>query len=255
MSEPSFEHSHPLRDLTQRSIKGQEPNWKNALSRQFIKFEDCRQSAKETQEGFWFSEPARRVVDAATFFSGYIFLGELTFQKMDPEKYAEFADGLRDTFQAIGLEPDTNFARWQMSDFFGAAWYAFWLEKYPLKLARSAIPEKGMFGKSKEWYEENAPLISAVTIGTTLTAYEVLQAHMNKGPIDIKDITAYMAGLGLYLGSEKIFQEYLKLKDEFKGKMLPFFKERLGGIRQDYEKGILVVNELMENVKLPRKEK
>lgn len=76
MSEPSSEHPRSLRGLTEQSIEGQDPNWKNVLSRSFIQFEDWREKKFEGLEeegGFWYSKAGRRVVDGAAFFSGYLF--------------------------------------------------------------------------------------------------------------------------------------------------------------------------------------
>lgn len=171
---------------------------------------------------------------------------------MDPEKYAKFADGLRDVFQKIGLEPDTNFFRWQMSDFFGAAFIAYYFRHTAMNLLIADIQKQGLFGKSKEWYEKNASLITAVGTGTTLAAYEVVQALAKGGSLDVKDMAAYIAGLGLFLGSERIFQEYLKLKEEFGGKVVPFFRERLPVIKAEFQKPASQISELMENVEIEK---
>lgn len=228
------------------------------MYKKFIRFCDEQKQQMEQEGGFWESKAGRRIVDGAVFFAGYLFSDKrIGIQSMDAEKYSEFADALRGIFQKIGLEPDTNFFRWQMSDFFGIAYWTYFWRHTLVRYAIGQIQEKGLFGRDKQWYEKNASLISAFGVGTTLGAYEILQGVLKSRSldvgdmiscIDVKDMIAYIAGIGLFLGSEKIFQEYLKLKNDFKGKVAPFFKKRLPVIKQQFEVPASRLSEMMDNV-------
>jgi hypothetical protein len=244
------ENLSQIQSLAASSIEGQDPSWKNALTRKFVEFEKGmgRAGALEEYEhdqrrGFWYSRTARKAVNAATFFSGYILLGE-SIQNMDPAKYDEFTSSLISALNKVGLEPDTNFFLWQMSDFFGAAYYAFCATPVT-RLALRHLGEKRVFGKDSEWWEGKTETVAAFTTGVILTSYEALQAAMSHKPIDVQDMAAYIAGLGLYLGSEKIWKEYQIFKKQYGSKLIPFLRDRKGKIGKPYAEAMQQVVEVM----------
>lgn len=248
-----------VKRMVARSIEDQEPSWKNALSRKFVEFnrEDALQEIKDQEEkGFWYSKSGRTAVNAATFFSGYILLGEEMAQGMDSEQYSQVANSIREAFNTVGLQPDTDFFRWQMSDFFVAAYYA-WGASSVTRAVFKGLGAKGVLGKDEEWWESKSNMASAFGVGVLLTGYEVVQAAHANGPLDVKDLAAYMAGLGMYLGSEKIWQEYLLFKEKYGLKLSPFMRDRKPQIALAYEESMdatqtLMDQNLSEEINVPR---
>lgn len=220
----NIEKKPPILSLAIRSIENQDPSWKNALTRKLIskliRFRQKMPSDEALEEyrndqnkGFWYSKKGRQIVNAIIFFVGYILIGE-TIQHMNPTKYNEFARSLTESFNRIGLVPDTDFFRWQISDFFGAGYYTF-CATLAAEPTLKYFGEKEIFGKDSEWWDDMTERVAAFTTGVILTTYEVLQAHMSHKPIDHKDIVAYIAGLGLYLSSEEIWKKYQLFKKKY----------------------------------------
>lgn len=106
-----------------------------------------------------------------------------------------------------------------------------------------ALGAKGVLGKDEQWWENKANFGTVFSVGTLLTVYEVVQAIHSREPLDVKDLVAYMAGIGICLGGEKIWQEYLLFKEEFGLKLTPFLRERKKEIMSEY---LLVVDDTRE---------
>lgn len=120
-----------------------------------------------------------------------------------------------------------------MSDFFGAAYFVLCATP-ATRLALRGLGAKGVFGKDSEWWESKTETVAAFTTGAILASYEALQAAMSHRPIDVQDMAAYIAGLGLYLGSEKIWKEYQIFKKQYCSKLIPFLRDRKEKIGKPY---------------------
>jgi len=199
------------------------------IRRKFLEFrrrigmKNILNDADTNNQEFWFSRDARKLMEMGIFFSGYQ-LGEY-MQNISADKYDKIVGSLLESLNRVGLEPDTNFFQWQMSDYFGAVFYPLAIEP-TVRSAFSYFGDKQIFGKDNIWWDSKTELATAFTAGVILTSFEVFQAVRAQGRFDIADMTAYIAGLGIYLSSEKIFQEYLLFKGKYGSKLIPFFGDR-----------------------------
>lgn len=222
ISNYNSENLSPVKRLVLQSIEGQVPSWKNALSRKFVSFGEnmTREAAleefeKDQNRGFLYTDSSRRVVDLGLFTAGYYLAEEI--QEMDSSKYFELIGSFTNAMHKLGLQVDENFIRWQMSDFFGAGYYAFCLTSFT-RLAFMYLGEKEALNKNKVWWESKSGVATPIITGVILTSYEVLQAAASKDIIDVKDLAAYFAGIGLFFTSEKIWKEYQIFKKQYRSK-------------------------------------